>query len=125
MDRVPAFADTSATLVSAEQSEKLSRARAQVNEQRSERTQARCRGVAARDKDSLRACCWCAQVVADLISEALRRENPERELARPTAIIAKGFGSTRKLSGFDDGQNHPENRRVEVSILVGDEADEA
>jgi hypothetical protein len=35
------------------------------------------------------------------------------------------FGSSRPLPNFADGKNHPENRRVELKVLVGDDADDA
>jgi len=61
--------------------------------------------------------CARAQVVSDFIREALQRIDPEAEMLRPTTIRFHGYGSTRPLPGFDDGGNHPENRRVEVSLL--------
>ena len=36
-------------------------------------------------------------------------------------LLSIGRGGTRRLAGFDDGGNHPENRRVAVRFLVGDE----
>ena len=38
-------------------------------------------------------------------------------------LMAKGYGSMRRLPGFDDGGNYHENRRVEIKLLVGDEAE--
>jgi hypothetical protein len=38
-------------------------------------------------------------------------------------IRAWGYGSRKRLPGFDDGGNYKENRRVEVRIIVGDESD--
>jgi len=36
---------------------------------------------------------------------------------------AVGHGANRPLPGYDDGKNHPENRRVEFRLLVGDEVE--
>jgi len=66
-----------------------------------------------------------AQIVADGIRRALVDVDPERERGTPTVIVAKGFGSSRPLPNFADGKNHPENRRVELKVLVGDDADDA
>ena len=38
-------------------------------------------------------------------------------------IRAWGYGSRKRLPGFDDGGNYKENRRVEVRLIVGDESD--
>ena len=50
---------------------------------------------------------------------------PAVEARQPTVVQARGYGAARRLPGFDDGANHPENRRVEVSLLVGDGSDDA
>ena len=36
---------------------------------------------------------------------------------------AMGHGAMRPLPGYNDGKNHPENRRVEFRLLIGDEAE--
>eukprot|EP00966_Prymnesium_polylepis_P165051 3816282-Prymnesium_polylepis.1 len=38
-----------------------------------------------------------------------------------TIVKAVGWGSTRRLPGYDDGGNYSENRRVEIKLLLGDE----
>jgi len=58
----------------------------------------------------------CADVIAQV------RETGNGTLPSGAQIVSVGFGATRKLPEYDDGKNHPQNRRVEVEILVGDEA---
>ena len=38
-------------------------------------------------------------------------------------IESVGYGSTRCLTGFDDGTSHPENRRIDVALLSEVELD--
>jgi len=58
----------------------------------------------------------CAAVIAQV------RETGNGTLPSGAQIVSVGFGATRKLPEYDDGKNHPQNRRVEVEVLVGDEA---
>ena len=39
-------------------------------------------------------------------------------------IVTMGFSSTRKLAAYDDGENHPENRRVEIELFEADKEEE-
>ena len=35
-------------------------------------------------------------------------------------IRAEGFGASQRLPGYDDGGNYDQNRRVEITLVVGD-----
>ena len=61
--------------------------------------------IAVADPDKKGAHLWPDQV----------RWFPDIEL-----VTHRGYGCTQPLPGFDDGQNHPENRRVMVRLLEPD-----
>jgi hypothetical protein len=55
----------------------------------------------------------CSQDRADMVAKIIK-DNLHN--ASDAVISAKGYSSTQPLPGFDDGQNHAENRRVEIVV---------
>lgn len=55
---------------------------------------------------------------------ARRIKKTYKTLGNSTVTVqAMGHGATRPLPGYDDGKPHPENRRIEFRLLVGDEVE--
>jgi len=58
-----------------------------------------------------------AQAVCEILNEEMNKVSPDFGLEDRIEVEFKGYGCIRPLPGFDDGGNHPQNRRVEIDLL--------
>ena len=66
----------------------------------------------------------CAKAICDTLNEEISKVSPTYQLQDEVQVESKGYGCTQPMSGFDDGGNHAENRRVEISLLLNEDKSE-